>query len=368
MPSAMGIFASVVPGNVTIGNPNTLVTDVAASTIGEAAGIIPAGAAPSSFHSARTAPGRFHRAFSVSTAWATACLTAAVSARRDAGSCDRMSISIHASKAIELIEVPPPVRPMLKVVFRVGRNLDVGDLRDRASHCVHRVGRSECVVTVPAATKERHAIPLGANGEVGEADARAVDRKKPVDTPAKFSIEKMSHASLVADSFFSDIGDERDRARRDDFASIERTDHAQHRRQAAAVVANARPCEGRAVSGHGEIGPFRENRIEMCGEQQVRSLLLSRPLADHVAERVNANAAQPQFLEQRMYVAGALLLVKCRRRDLTESDLIIEDLRLTGASCLHRIPHRGIRQQAIPDCARPLLRGQTVARKQDHPD
>jgi hypothetical protein len=58
-----------------------------------------------------------HRSFSSAVAASTALRNLASNALRAVESDDRMSTSIHASEGIELIDVPPPTRPTLKVVL-----------------------------------------------------------------------------------------------------------------------------------------------------------------------------------------------------------------------------------------------------------
>ena len=59
----------------------------------------------------------FQRTFSAATASSTALWNLASSDCSDAASAERMSTSIHASNGIEFTDVPPPMRPTLKVVF-----------------------------------------------------------------------------------------------------------------------------------------------------------------------------------------------------------------------------------------------------------
>ena len=62
-------------------------------------------------------PGLPHRAFSSATAASIAFWMFASTAASDAGSDERMSSSIQPSNGIEFTDVPPPIRPTLKVVF-----------------------------------------------------------------------------------------------------------------------------------------------------------------------------------------------------------------------------------------------------------
>ena len=87
----------------------------------------------------------------------------------------------------------------------------------------------------------------------------------------------------------------------------------------------------------------------MAGQQQVGPRTRARPLADHVAERVHADVAEPKHFEHRAHLGGAAILMKRGCRNAAEPDLILEHPRLTEASCLERGTNGGIGQQALTD-------------------
>src|ERR1022692_3134911 len=92
-------------------------TATAVCTIGLSLAVWPAGRTPTSSAEADTGPRWFQRVFSSATACRMAALNRVSRSWSAAGSAERMSTSIQASKGMALTEVPPPTRPTLNVVL-----------------------------------------------------------------------------------------------------------------------------------------------------------------------------------------------------------------------------------------------------------
>ena len=77
-----------------------------------------------------------------------------------------MSTSIQASNGMELTDVPPPMRPTLKVVLGSRGTSKFGIVGDGAAERVDRVGHPERAEAVAARALERDAIAQAADRDV----------------------------------------------------------------------------------------------------------------------------------------------------------------------------------------------------------
>ena len=151
-----------------------------------------------------------------------------------------MSTSAQASNGIALTDVPPPMRPTLNVVFGSrGTSKSATRAIARPSAWIG-IDHAERAVAVAAGPFERHAVAQAADRDVRDAEAGAVDRHEAIDLPFHPFAEQVLHAAQIAEAFFADGADERDRSRRLDAVLDHRARDRQHHREPATVVADAR--------------------------------------------------------------------------------------------------------------------------------
>ena len=238
----------------------------------------------------------FHRVFS----WATASLhrlaellLEQLAARRV--SPERRSTSIQASLAIALIDVPPPMRPTLNVVrgeLGTWKSAMRAIALPSAWIGIHRAERSEAVAAGPF---ERDAESRAADGDVRDAEPFAVDRDEPIDPVLQRLVEEALHAAQVAEPFFADRADERDRAWRRHAGFVQRPRDGKKIGKPAAIVADAGSAKHIAVPSNFDVGAARKHRIEVRADDDVRPGVRARPLADDVAFGVDADVLQARL-------------------------------------------------------------------------
>ena len=156
---------------------------------------------------------------------------------------------------------------------------------------------------------------------MGDAQPGAVHRNELVDLALQAVEEQALHAAQVAEAFFADVGDEGDGARRLDVRLVQRANHGEHDREAAAIVADAGAFHDVAFASDFDVGAFRENRVEVRAEDQVGMRGLAGTDADDVAGLIDANIVQTEFLEEPLEFAAADLLFERRRGNLAEPRL-----------------------------------------------
>ena len=109
----------------------------------------------------------------------------------------------------------------------------------------------------------------------------------------------MLHAAQIAEPLLADRADECDRARRLNVLPVAARGRRQQHRQAATIVADARPAQHRSgTRGLCTSSVFRENRVEVGAEHEVRPCGEPGPFAKHVAGRVDPDVRQPEPLER----------------------------------------------------------------------
>ena len=80
-----------------------------------------------------------------------------------------------------LTEVPPPMRPTLKVVRGAPGTSNSATARDRAAERVDRVGRAEGAVAVAARAREGDLVAPAADADVGDVEpAPSIDTKASI--------------------------------------------------------------------------------------------------------------------------------------------------------------------------------------------
>jgi hypothetical protein len=256
-----------------------------------------------------------------------------------AGSAERMSTSIQASKGMALTEVPPPTRPTLKVVLG-WRDFEGVDFGDGAPHGLDGIGHAEGAVAVAAGPFERDLVAVAADADVGDAEAGAIHRDELVDLSFEAVEEEALHAAQVAQAFLADIGDEGDGAGGFHVALVEGADDGEHDGQAAAIVADAGAFEDRPARVTLTSVPSGKDGVEVGGEYQVGPRGLAGSDADHVAGRVHAHVAQAEFLEQALSTPVRGPFLERRRGNLAEAGLQVD---ACAARCAGRLPWRRAR-------------------------
>ena len=161
----------------------------------------------------------------------------------------------------------------------------------------------------------------------------------------ELDVEQMLDAAQVAEPLLADVGDEGDRAGGLDAGLLEQPGDAEHHRQTAAVVADARAFQHRAIARHFDVGLFGKHGVEVRGQYQVRARVAAGPLAEDVALLVDADALQLELLEQPLHRLGAALLLERRRRDLADADLLLDEGSLATGYLLQRGGDLGVSRQ-----------------------
>jgi hypothetical protein len=122
-------------------------------------------------------------------------------------------------------------------------------------------------------------------------------------------------------------------------------DDRDHDRQAAAVVADTGSLQQVPFTLHLDVGPLREHRVEVRGEDEVRVRGGAGILAKHVAHLVHAHVPQAELREHALQLLAADLLLELGRRNLAEADLVRNRLRLRRLDGVDRALHRRILQE-----------------------
>ena len=239
-----------------------------------------------------------------------------------------MSISNHASNGIAFTDVPPPMRPTLNVVFGFSGTSNCEIVATaRPSACIG-FDNAERAVAVPARPLERDAIAQAADRDVRDAEAGAVDRDEAIDLPLHAFVEEILHAAQIAEAFFADRADKRDRARRLDLRLVHRAHDREQHGETAAVVADAGTAQDVAFALDLDVGAFGKHGVEVRGEHEARPRLRAGPIAEHVAFLVDAHVLQAELAEHLRVDLGALRFLERRRLDLAQPNLILDGLRL----------------------------------------
>ena len=148
----------------------------------------------------------------------------------------------------------------------------------------------------------------------------------------------MPRTAQVAEALFADIGDKNDRTDGLDPSLVQRSDDGQHHGQAAAVVADARTGQHRAVALDPDVGALGKNSVEMSDERQRTAAAGAGTFADDVALAVDADVPEPELGKPLFVVGGSHLFLKRRGRYLAGLDLFGYGLGLDRADKVER-PH-----------------------------
>ena len=212
--------------------------------------------------------------------------------------------------------------------LRMRRHLHLLDLRDGAPHRAHRVREAEGAEAVTAGSLERDPVAVAADGDVGHVNAGAVDRHERIDLSLHRVVEQRLDAAQIAEPLLADVRHEGNRSRRRHAGVFQRLDDPDEHGQTAAIVADSRSSQDVAVAAHFHVGAFGKHGVEMRRDYDVRMRRGAWPIAEHVAGFVDPHALQAELVERALQLGAASLLFERRRSDLTESNLILNRLRL----------------------------------------
>src|SRR5271170_5456100 len=90
---------------------------------------------------------------------------------------------------------------------------------------------------------ERHSIPQAAYSGIHNTQAVAIDGNEFVDLPGHAFGEEILGAAEIAESFFTNIGDECNCAGRLHFGFVQALDGGKHHGQPAAIITDPRAFE-----------------------------------------------------------------------------------------------------------------------------
>ncbi len=99
----------------------------------------------------------------------------------------------------------------------------------------------------------------------------------------------MLHAAQIAHPFLTDRGDIDDGQLRLDLRVLEHARDREHGRQAAAIVGNAGRGDAVAVAAYLDLGFGREDRVQVRGNHDGRTLGRGGTLGNDVADVVDGN-------------------------------------------------------------------------------
>src|SRR5262245_33129850 len=226
-------------------------------------------------------------------------------------------------------------------------NLELRDERDRPAQSMDRIGQPEGAVAVTAGTFESDPVAITPYPDVGNPEPRAIDGNKTIDPAFETLVEKVLNAAQVPEPFLAHGTDECERSIGLDVVAVQRVDDANDHGKAAAIVADSRPSDEKAVARCLHHSPLRKDCIKMRAEDQVRARRPAGSLTQDVANLVDPYVPQSQFLEATFVGFGALALLERRRRYFAKTDLLFQELRF---ALLHRVECRA--QRRISDQAR----------------
>ena len=191
---------------------------------------------------------------------------------------------------------------------------------------------------MPARPAERHAVAIAADLTLDQIETLCVDAYK-IGYPAGHLLgQKVPRTAQVAEALFADICDKNDRAAGLDPRFVQRADDGQHHRQAAAIVADARTGQHRAVALDGNVGALGENSVEMGRERKRTAAAGAGTFADDIALTVDADVLEPELGKPLFVIRGTRLFLKGRGRYLAGLDLFGDGLGLDRADKVER-PH-----------------------------
>ena len=170
---------------------------------------------------------------------------------------------------------------------------------------VDRIGDAEVAEAVAAGPLEGDAVAAAADRGAGDRGARAVDRDEAVDaarsarslnrclTPRRSP--RPSSPTVPTNVIVPAVST---------LDVVQRPDHAEHDRQAAAVVGDPGPGDRAAGPRRLHHCALGKHGVEMGAHHEVRPRLPARPFAEHVADRVDAHVLQAEPLERRLVGAA----------------------------------------------------------------
>ena len=228
---------------------------------------------------------------------------------------------------------------------------------------MQRIGHAEGAIAVPARPLEGRAVPLAADPAVGDLQAAAVDRHEPIDRRHALRPEEVLDAPQVAEPLLPHRPDKRDGAWRGDSRLLQRPHDAEQHGQAATIVGDPRSVQPAAAARDPHGRAFGKHRVQMGAEHQMRTVATASPLADDVADGIDAHLAEPQGLERLPVHLGAGAFLEGWCRHLAQSDLPLEDPGLERRGPAERGGDVGASQQAPAEFGGSLLAAGDAADK-----
>ena len=161
--------------------------------------------------------------------------------------------------------------------------------------------------------------------------------------------EQRLRAAQVARALLARGRDEDNRRARAERGAIDDARECEHRREAAAVVADAGAEQTQTIALHAETHGAGKHSIEVRADDHWRLARRALTSADDVSRLVCVNAGEAELAESRGHPLPALLLLAGWRRDLGDGDLRVDQLGVAHRDRGTRVRELG----RIPHCAEP---------------
>ncbi len=263
--------------------------------------------------------------FSASVALPTASRRASAMRSRLSGLSERMSTSIQASKGMEFTEVPPPIRPTLKLVRGPDR------VRESATTVKNSMAlpRAWEGFTRP---KAPHECPPGPRNVTRyRVDPKPMLTMEAIPAPSTsmnasilgpaFS-EEVFDPPEVSEALFSDTSQEDEVRIGGHIRGLQGPQDRKNHHETSGIVPDARSEKGVSPDLHGHIGPLGEHGVQV-GPQNHRSSPHAAPTKrQDVPDLVDPNGVGSSRLEELSKSPGPCFLLEWRGGDFRQNDEI----------------------------------------------
>ena len=182
----------------------------------------------------------------------------------------------------------------MKVVFGSDGTSKSAIRPDQAADRMDRTRQSEGPIAVSARAPKRRPVARRSDGNVGDAKTGPVNGHETIHITRQLGPEEMRDTAEVAQALLPHRPNERDRPGGLHLPAVERTCDTEHDGEPAAIVTDAWTVEHVAVPRHRHVGPFGKDSVQMGAEDEVGPRTPTGALAQHVADRIDADALQTE--------------------------------------------------------------------------
>ena len=181
---------------------------------------------------------------------------------------------------------------------------------------VNGVRHAERRPAVPTSAAEVHAKAARAERAVDDALVAGAVEGDGGGGVAHLAPEQRLRSAQITRALLARGRDEDDGGARAERIAVDGARECEHRREAAAVVANAGAEQTQTVALHAERHSSREHRVEVRANHHRSPLLRALASANDIAGGVRVHARESELAESRRHPGPTLLLLPGGRRDL----------------------------------------------------